>query len=94
MWLLNINFYDEEAYQGDSIWPFIGFWIFIAGVIMVIYGTVNLISVWRDFRLFYDSSAMEEKPDLKLKKKQMIKYGLFIAAGVVMIIGTRFFQFE
>ncbi|MDD6571285.1 MAG: hypothetical protein PUF12_02735 [Thermoflexaceae bacterium] len=93
MSLLDINFYDEEANQGDSIWPFIGFWLFIAGVMLVLYGTVNLISAWRDFRIFYDSSAMEEKPDRELKKKQMKKYGIVIVVGVVLIIGTRFIQF-
>lgn len=93
MSLLDINFYDEEANQGDSIWPFIGFWLFIAGVMMVLYGTVNFISTWRGFRIFYDSSAVGEKPDQETKKKQMKKYGFIIVIGIILIIGTRFLQF-
>lgn len=89
--LLKVNFYSEDDYQGDSIWPFIGFWIFIAGILLIVYGIVNLVSVWREFRIFYDSSALMEKPDPELKKKKMIKYSIIIGVGVLMIVGSYLF---
>lgn len=82
------NFYAEDLNNGDSILPFLGFLIFLAGVIVIVVGVVNFVLVWREFRLWYDASALEEKPDTGLKKKKMIKYGIVIAVGILMIAGS------
>lgn len=79
------NFYAEDLNNGESILPFLGFLIFLAGLIVIVWGTVNLISVWREFNLWYDASALEKKPDTALKKEKIKKYGIVIAAGVLMM---------
>lgn len=89
--LLNINFYEEDTNQGESFWPFIGFWIFIAGVMVILYGVVSLVTERRDFRIFYDASASKEDEDITLKKKKMKKYAWTIAAGVVLVVVSYFF---
>lgn len=85
-----VNFYAEDANQGESIWPFINFCVFLAGIIVMVYGIINFISVWREFRLYYDAGAVEEKPDMTSKKKQMIKYGIITGVGLVVTIATFF----
>lgn len=89
--LLNINFYSEEEYQGESVWPFIGFWIFIAGIVVIVYAVINLITTWREFKIFYDASALLEKPDPELKKKKIIKYSILIVVGILMIVASYLF---
>lgn len=85
------NFYAEDLNNGDSILPFVGFLIFLAGVMVVVAGVVNFVLVWREFRLWYDASALEEKPDTALKKAKMKKYGIVIAVGVLMMAGSYLF---
>lgn len=93
MWgvLLNevVNLYAEEEMLAEgSIVPFLMFCLFFAGTIVVIYGAVNLFTEWRDFRIFYDAQALEEKPDIQLKKKKMKKYAIVIGVGVVLILAS------
>ena len=93
MMLLDINFYDETVNQGDSVLPFLAFCLFVAGVGFIIVGVVNIVSIWRDFRLFYDKSAIEEKPDNSAKKKKMFRYIIYVAIGIILVIGTRIFYY-
>lgn len=89
--LLNINFYSEDANNGDSILPFLGFLIFLGGVMVVLVGVVNFVLAWREFNLWYDASALENKPDKAEKKTKMKKYGIMIAVGVIMMICSYLF---
>lgn len=82
----DINVYDEEAYMGDSILPFIGFCLFVAALVIIFLAVVNLISVWRDFRIFYDAAALDEKPDASEKKQKMKKYIIMAVVGIVLLI--------
>lgn len=89
--MLNINFYSEDEYQGDSILPFIGFWIFILGVLLILIGAVNYLTEKRDFKIFYDAQSLEEKPDMELKKKKLRKGIIMMVVGLILVIGTRIF---
>lgn len=89
--LLDINFYSEEANNGDSILPFLGFLIFLGGIMVLLVGVVNFVLAWREFNLWYDASALEKKPDKAGKKTKMRKYGIMIAVGIVMIAGSYLF---
>lgn len=88
-----MNFYDEETYQGQSILPFINFWVFLGGFVLAIWGIVNYIVIWREFRLFYDTSALEEKPDLEIKKTRLKKAKIQIAVGVGLVILSYVFDY-
>ncbi|MGN0160271.1 MAG: hypothetical protein ACI4AQ_02655 [Lachnospiraceae bacterium] len=88
-----MNFYDEEAHQGDSILPFLNFWMFFGGFLLMIWGIVNCVAIHREFRIFYDSAALEEKPDLELKKKKMKKAKIQIGVGIGLIILSYVFDF-
>lgn len=89
--LLDINFYSEEANNGDTILPFLGFLIFLGGIMVLLVGVVKLVLVWREFDLWYDASALEKKPDKAGKKVKMRKYVIMIAVGIVMIAGSYLF---
>lgn len=89
--LLNINFYSEETNNSDSILPFLGFLLFLGGIILLLVGVVNFVLAWREFNLWYDASALEKKPDKAEKKNKMRKYGIVIAIGIVMIAGSYLF---
>lgn len=83
--MLYYNFYSEDVNNGESILPFLGFLLFLAGIVVIIVGVVNFVLAWREFDLWYDASKLEEKPDLSLKKSRMKKNGLIIVVGVVMM---------
>lgn len=86
--MLNINFYSEDVHNGDSILPFLGFLIFLGGVIVLLAGAVNFVLVWREFNLWYDASALEKKPDTALKKSKMKKYAVVMLIGILMMAGS------
>lgn len=89
--LLDINFYSEEANNGDSIIPFLGFLTFLGGLLLLLFGVVNFVLAWREFDLWYDSSALDKKPDKKEKKVKMRKYGIMIVIGILMMGGSYLF---
>lgn len=91
--LLNINFYAEDENAGGSIIPFFGFLVFLAGVMIVFIAAINLLTIWRDFKSFYDDAAGTQVTDKEEKKKKMIKQGVLIGVGVVMIVISHFMNY-
>lgn len=90
MWLTlldsGLTAFEEEIAENGNIVPFLMFCVFLVGILVIVVGAVNLFTEWREFRIFYDATALEEKPDAELKKKKMIKHGIVIAVGIVLII--------
>jgi Ca2+/H+ antiporter len=87
MYLLNaVNIYDEEANAGGSMVPFLGFCLFVASIIIVFLSIVNIVTVKREFKLFYDSSELDKKPDQTEKKKSLKKNAIILSAGIVLMI--------
>lgn len=87
MFLLNaVNIYDEEAFEGTSIVPFFAFCMLVAAILIVFLSIVNIVSTWREFKLFYDRSALEEKPDPTEKNKKIKKHTIILILGIVLYI--------
>lgn len=87
LWLLDaVNIYDEEANGGTSVMPFLGFVLLVASIVIIIMAVANIATISRDFRLFYDRSALDEKPDPVEKKRKLKKHFIILIVGVVLFI--------
>lgn len=78
-WVLcDIDFYNEDTHQGDSFLPFIGFLLFLAGLIFVVIGIIRLSVAIHRWNLYYD---MRDQ-----KQGELVKYDKERKNGIVMII--------
>ncbi len=87
--LSEINIYDEDAYAGNSIIPFLGFCLFVASIIIIFLAVVNIVTIKKDFKIFYDSQSADAKPDDTLKKKGLKKNTIILIVGIVLMIVSR-----
>ena len=51
---LEVDFYNNEAYAGNSILPFMGFMMFLIGLVVVIVGAATYFTAKHNFNIFYD----------------------------------------
>jgi hypothetical protein len=86
-----MDFYESETAQAASIWPFVGFLVLIAGICVIVYGIVKMVAVWNRYRMDYIGAPSDEKPDTQLLKKNLLKKGLIVIAGVILFIAANFF---
>ncbi len=84
-----IDFYDSESHQGDSYMPFIGFMVFLIGMVVLFLGVVRLTSAKRQFNIFYDQRDKQDYTEEKYKKERTIGK-IMIIAGAVMMVGSYF----
>lgn len=86
-WLLNtVNIYDEEANGGTSVIPFLGFVLLVASMIIILIAVANIVTIQKDYRLYYERSALDEKPDPAEKKRKIKKHAIILAVGIVLFI--------
>lgn len=87
---MTVNIYDENANQGNTIWPFVSFMMFTAGIILVFIGVIKLSTAKREWSLFYD--RRDSLPEAKeISEKKAKKHALIlIALGVVIFIASFF----
>lgn len=52
---LDVDFYNNEDYAGDSILPFMGFMMFLIGLVVVIVGAAIYFTAKHNFNIFYDT---------------------------------------
>ncbi|WP_027437161.1 hypothetical protein [Lachnospira multipara] len=76
--LLDVDFYNSEAYAGDSFLPFIGFMLFLIGIVALFIGAVKIIAAKRDFHIFFDKRNEIEMSKLKSQKN--------IKTGIVLVV--------
>jgi len=84
-----IDFYDSESHQGDSYMPFIGFMVFLIGIVVLFIGIVRLTSAKRQFNIFYDQRDKQDYTEEKYKKEKTIGI-IMIIAGAVMMVASYF----
>lgn len=80
-----VNFYDSESYQGDSIMPFLFFMGVLAGVVFLVVGAAKYSTAKHNWNIFYDRRDQREVDEEKLKKD--LKVGkIMMIAGVIMMV--------
>ena len=50
---LEVDFYNNEAYAGNSILPFMGFMMFLIGLVVVIVGPATYFTAKNNFNIFH-----------------------------------------
>lgn len=89
----DVNIYDEEAFAGSSVIPFLGFCLFVVSIMIVFLSVVNIVTIKRDFKIFYDSSELAKKPDDKDKKRKIKKNVIILITGIILMIISRIITF-
>lgn len=86
-WLLGaVNIYDEEANGGTSVIPFLGFVLLVASMVIILIAVANIVTIQKDYRLYYERSALDEKPDPAEKKRKLKKHAIVLVVGIVLFI--------
>ena len=86
-----MDFYESEVVETASIWPFIGFLVLIAGIVVIVYGIVRMVGVWNKYRMDYIAAKTDEKPDKKQRKEDLQKKGIIVIFGIILFIASNFF---
>lgn len=82
---LEINFYDNETHQGDSVLPFVGFMVVLAALIVVLVGATKYFTAKHEFYLFYDERDKKNLDDKKyVKSKQTGKIMMIVGAVIIL----------
>ncbi|MDO5382762.1 MAG: hypothetical protein Q4F06_08630 [Eubacteriales bacterium] len=82
-----VDFYNIEGNMGDSYLPFIGFILFLFGMVLTAMGIVGYISLRKNFNIFFDkrdSVDISKEKYEKDKKKDII----MIVVGIVLMVAS------
>ena len=84
MFACEINFNDAEAHAGTSFVPFLGFMVFLIGLVFCFIGIVKINDAKK---LFYDNRDKDDRKQPKYAKEK--KTGIiFVVIGVVCMIAS------
>ena len=85
---LEVDFYNNEAYAGNSILPFMGFMMFLIGLVVVIVGAATYFTAKNNFNIFYDMRDDDEKArrDNEKLKKDKKRGQIVMIVGAVLIV--------
>lgn len=84
-----IDFSDSESYRGTSYLPFIGFMVFLIGLVVLFIGIVKINDAKKQWFLFYDDRDKKDfkKPEYIKEKKVGI---VMVIIGIIMIVASFF----
>lgn len=84
-----IDFNDSESYTGTSYLPFLGFMVFLIGLVILFIGIVKINDSKKQWFLFYDNRDKKDfkKPEYAKERKVGIA---MVIIGVIMIIASFF----
>lgn len=82
-----IDFYDSEAHAGDSILPFVGFMMFLFGLVAAFIGFVKINNAKRQWNLFYDYRDKKDLAQDKYVKEKKIGT-IILVAGIALLVGS------
>ncbi len=92
---LEVDFYNNEAYAGNSILPFMGFMMFLIGLVVVIVGASTYFTAKHNFNIFYDMRDVritydeQMMPDYEKARRDNEKLKKDKKRGqIVMIVGA------
>ena len=93
-----MDFYNSEEHAGTSYLPFIGFMLFLAGIVVIIVGLAtakhnfNIFFDARDVRMTYDEQIMPDDEKARLNNEKLAKDKkkgkIIIIIGVVLVIAS------
>ena len=96
-----MDFYNSEEHAGTSYLPFVGFMLFLAGIVVIIVGLATYLTAKHNFNIFFDERDVrmtyeeqimpdDEKARLNNEKlaKDKKKGKIIIIVGVVLVIAS------
>lgn len=84
-----IDFSDSESYTGTSFLPFLGFMVFLIGLVLLFIGIVKINDSKKQWFLFFDNRDKKDfkKPEYVKERKVGI---VMVIIGVIMLIASFF----
>ena len=87
---LTMNAANVSSDAGNSVWPFIGFLMFLFGVVIIFAGLVMTSAAKREWNVFYAPHDISTE-DIKTKKKKGARKGRIVyILGIIMLVGSFF----
>ena len=95
-----MDFYNSEEHAGTSYLPFIGFMLFLAGIVVIIVGLATYLTAHnfniffdaRDVRMTYEEQIMPDDEKARLNNEKLAKDKkkgkIIIIIGVVLVIAS------
>ena len=96
-----MDFYNSEDHAGTSYVPFIGFMLFLIGLVVIIVGAATYFTATRNFNIFYDTRDVkitydeqmmsdDEKAKLakEILKKDKKRGQITMIVGAVLVIAS------
>lgn len=96
-----MDYYNSEDHAGTSYLPFIGFMLFLAGIVVIIVGLATYLTAKHNFNIFFDARDVrityeeqimpdDEKARLNNEKlaKDKKRGKIIIIIGVVLVIAS------
>ena len=87
---LTVNVTDVNSNNGSSALPFLGFVMFLFGIVMIFVGLILTSAAKREWNVFY---APHDTPTLDIKKKKKIgvmKGRIVYILGIIMFVASFF----
>lgn len=70
MFACEIDFNDAEAHAGTSFVPFLGFMVFLIGLVFCFIGIVKINDAKKQWYLFYDNRDKDDRKQLSMQKRK------------------------
>ena len=87
---LTMNAANVSSDAGNSVWPFIGFLMFLFGVVITFAGLIMASAAKREWNVFYAPHDVPTE-DIKTKKKKGTRKGRIVyILGIIMLVGSFF----
>ena len=87
-----MDFYNSEEHAGTSYLPFIGFMLFLAGIVVIIVGLATYLTAKHNVRMTYDEQIMPDDEKARLNNEKLAKDKkkgkIIIIIGVVLVIAS------
>ena len=88
---LTVNITDVGSNNGSSILPFIGFMLFLFGIVIIFVGLILTNAAKREWNVFYAPHDLSSQVDNKTKKKKSVVKGRVVyILGIVMLVASYF----
>lgn len=81
-----IDFYNSESHAGNSFLPFIGFMLFLIGMVMTFIGAVKMSTAKRRWNIFYDKRDAVDFTEDKYVKERKVGKVLVIIGCIMMVL--------
>ena len=87
---LTVNVTDVNSNIGSSTLPFLGFVMFLFGIVMIFVGLILTSAAKREWNVFYAPHDIAREDTKAKKKKGMMKGRIIYSSGIIILVASFF----